>query len=122
MDKIGHTWTAYQMSRLSAGLWKWSGLSAHKSAWLGGISGLAYQSIIEIQDGFSSEWGFSWGAYGCQYPGRRHLCFRQELGWHEQRLQFKLSYWAYDYNSHDLKTRRNQLFGSEFARAYTERL
>ena len=27
MDKAGHTWTAYQVSRISAGLWKWSGLN-----------------------------------------------------------------------------------------------
>ncbi|WP_315815813.1 DUF2279 domain-containing protein [Paraflavitalea speifideaquila] len=63
MDKAGHVWTAYQMSRVSGALWKWAGLSAAKSAWLGGISGVAYQSIIEIQDGFSSEWGFSWGIW-----------------------------------------------------------
>jgi hypothetical protein len=111
MDKAGHTWTAYQMSRLSAGLWKWSGLSGHKSAWLGAVSGLAYQSIIEIQDGFSSEWGFSWGDMAANLLGSATFV-SQELGWHEQRLQFKLSYWAYDYNSPDLKSRRNQLFGS----------
>jgi hypothetical protein len=110
MDKAGHTWTAYQMSRLSAGLWKWSGLNERKSAWLGGVSGLAYQSIIEIQDGFSSEWGFSWGDMAANTLGAATFV-AQQLGWHEQRLQFKLSYWPYDYNSPELKTRRNQLFG-----------
>ena len=111
MDKAGHTWTAYQMSRLSFGLWKWSGLSENKSAWLGGIAGLAYQSIIEIQDGFSSEWGFSWGDMTANTVGAATFV-AQQLGWHEQRLQFKLSYWPYDYNSPELATRRNQLFGS----------
>jgi hypothetical protein len=110
VDKAGHTWTAYQMSRLSAGLWKWSGLSERKSAMLGGVSGLAYQSIIEIQDGFSSEWGFSWGDMAANFLGAATFV-SQELGWHEQRLQFKLSYWAYEYGSTDLKNRRNQLFG-----------
>ena len=109
MDKAGHTWTAYQMSRLSAGLWKWSGLSRPKSALLGGLSGLAYQSIIEIQDGFSSEWGFSWGDMAANFLGAATFV-SQELGWREQRLQFKLSYWAYDYDT-DAKLRRNQLFG-----------
>jgi hypothetical protein len=111
MDKAGHTWTAYQVSRLSAGLWKWAGLNERKSAVLGGISGLAYQSIIEIQDGFSSEWGFSWGDMAANFLGAATFV-SQELGWHEQRFQFKLSYWAYDYNSPELKSRRNQLFGS----------
>lgn len=110
MDKAGHTWTAYQVSRLSAGLWRWGGLSDRKSAWLGGISGLAYQSIIEIQDGFSSEWGFSWGDMAANTLGAASFV-AQQLGWHEQRLQIKLSYWPYDYHSPELKLRRNQLFG-----------
>lgn len=110
MDKAGHTWTAYQVSRLSAGLWKWSGLSESKSALLGGVSGLAYQSIIEIQDGFSSEWGFSWGDMAANFLGAATFV-SQQLGWHEQRLQFKLSYWAYDYDT-ETKVRRNQLFGT----------
>ncbi|WP_081164418.1 DUF2279 domain-containing protein [Niastella populi] len=111
MDKAGHIWTAYRVSRLSAGLWKWAGLNGRKSAVLGGISGLAYQSIIEIQDGFSSEWGFSWGDMAANFLGAATFV-SQELGWREQRFQFKLSYWAYDYNSPDLKNRRNQLFGA----------
>ena len=111
MDKAGHTWTAYQMSRFSAGLWKWTGLSDTKSAWLGGVSGMAYQSIIEIQDGFSSEWGFSWGDMTANALGAATFV-AQQLGWKEQRLQIKLSYWQYDYSSPELTTRRNQLFGT----------
>lgn len=110
MDKAGHVWTAYQMSRLSGALWKWAGLNPSKSAWLGGISGVAYQSIIEIQDGFSSEWGFSWGDMAANITGSA-LYTAQEFLWHEQRLQVKLSYWPYDYNSPELKARRDQLFG-----------
>jgi hypothetical protein len=111
MDKCGHTWTAYQVSRLSAGLWRWTGLNDQTSAWLGGMSGLAYQSIIEIQDGFSSEWGFSWGDMAANTLGAATYV-AQELGWNEQRLQFKLSYYPYNYNTPDLKSRRNNLFGN----------
>lgn len=110
MDKAGHVWTAYQMSRLSSELWRWAGLNDRKSAWLGGLSGVAYQSIIEIQDGFSSEWGFSWGDMAANVSGAA-LYTAQELLWNEQRIQLKLSYWPYDYNSPELRTRRDQLFG-----------
>ncbi len=110
MDKAGHVWTAYQMSRISSELWRWAGLSHQQSTWLGGISGVAYQSIIEIQDGFSSEWGFSWGDMAANVAGSA-LYVAQELAWKEQRVQVKLSYWPYDYNSPELTTRRNQLFG-----------
>lgn len=111
MDKAGHVWTAYQMSRFSAALWTWAGLGHQKSTWLGGISGVAYQSIIEIQDGFSSEWGFSWGDMAANITGSA-LYVAQELAWHEQRLQLKLSYWPYDYNTPELRARRDQLFGN----------
>jgi hypothetical protein len=111
MDKAGHSWTTYQVSRLSAGLWKWSGLSDRKSVWLGGISGLAYQSIIEIQDGFSKEWGFSWGDMAANTLGAAGFV-AQQLGWKEQRISIKLSYWPYGYDSPELKNRRNQLFGT----------
>ena len=114
MDKAGHVWTTYQVSRFSSGLWKWARLNHRQSAWLGGISGVAYQSIIELQDGFSSEWGFSWGDMLANIGGAA-LFVSQELGWHEQRIQVKMSYWPYDYTTPELKARRNQLFGNGFA-------
>jgi VanZ family protein len=61
MDKAGHVWTAYQLSRFSTEAWRWTGLKKSTSIWIGSASAVAYQSIIEIQDGFSSQWGFSWG-------------------------------------------------------------
>lgn len=114
MDKAGHLWTTYQVSRVSGSLWKWTGLSRSQSAWLGGISGIAYQGIIEIQDGFSSEWGFSPGDMAFNVAGAA-LYVGQELGWQEQRISLKLSYWPYDYETPQLKARRNQLFGSGIA-------
>jgi hypothetical protein len=114
MDKAGHLWTTYQVSRVSAGLWRWTGLNRNKSAWLGGISGIAYQSIIEIQDGFSSEWGFSPVDMAINVLGAG-LFVGQELGWQEQRISLKLSYWPYDYNTPELHARRDQLFGNSFA-------
>ncbi|HJU45763.1 MAG TPA: DUF2279 domain-containing protein [Chitinophagaceae bacterium] len=109
MDKIGHAWTAYRISRLSAGAWRWTGLSDKKSAWIGGISGVAYQSIIEIQDGFSDEWGFSWGDMTANVIGSAAFTV-QALTWKEQRLQIKLSNNPYQYPD-DLIERRDQLFG-----------
>jgi hypothetical protein len=113
IDKAGHLWTTYQVSRLSAEMWKWTGLPAHTGVLLGGVSGLAYQSIIEIQDGFSSEWGFSWGDMAANFAGATAFC-AQELGWKTQRIQIKMSYWPYDYPA-PLLSRRNELFGSSLA-------
>jgi hypothetical protein len=110
MDKGGHTWTAYQLARVSAATWKWAGLTDRKAVWLGGASALAYQGIIEIQDGFSAEWGFSWGDMAANLAGASAYV-AQELGWKEQRIQIKLGYWPRNYPG-NLETRRDALFGS----------
>ncbi len=113
MDKCGHIWTAYNVGRVSGKMWEWTGLSHKKSVVLGGLSAMAYQSIIEIQDGFSAEWGFSWGDMTANAIGAGAY-IAQELGWKDQRLQIKLSYWTYDYPG-GLLERRNQLFGKSLA-------
>lgn len=116
MDKLGHLWTTYHMTRLSNESWKTTGLTDQKSVILGGISALAFQSIIEIQDGFSAKWGFSVGDMTANIIGAAGFAV-QELAWKDQRLQVKLSYRPYQYPD-DLITRRNQLFGEGF----TERI
>ena len=113
MDKLGHIWTSYNVGRISSEMWEWTGLPRKKSVLYGGISAIAYQSIIEIQDGFSAEWGFSWGDMAANVIGAAAFV-SQELGWKDQRIQIKLSYWPYHYDA-DLVGRRNQLFGNSLA-------
>jgi hypothetical protein len=113
VDKAGHFWTTYQVSRYSGEMWEWTGLPRKKSVLLGGISGMVYQSIIEIQDAYSSEWGFSWGDVAANTAGAG-LYVAQELLNGQQRLQLKLSYYPYAYPS-TLKGRRDDLFGKSLA-------
>jgi hypothetical protein len=113
VDKAGHFWTTYQVSRYSGEMWEWTGLDRKKSVLLGGVSGMVYQSIIEIQDAYSSEWGFSWGDVAANTAGAG-LYVAQELFNGEQRLQLKLSYYPYHYPA-NLKSRRNDLFGKSLA-------
>ncbi|MBA4167261.1 MAG: DUF2279 domain-containing protein [Chitinophagaceae bacterium] len=110
MDKAGHAWTTYTLSRASGKMWKWAGVNDNSAAILGGASGLIYQSIIEVQDGFSSEWGFSWGDMAANAFGSG-LFIAQQLAWKEQRIMLKLGYTPYHYPA-DLLARRNNLFGS----------
>jgi hypothetical protein len=109
MDKAGHIWSSYQLSRASTATWKWAGLSEKKSIFLGSASALAYQSIIEINDGFSADWGFSWSDMAANVIGTGAFT-AQQLGWNEQRIQIKFSYSGFDYPP-DQVERRNQLFG-----------
>lgn len=110
MDKAGHFWTSYQISRISGDIWRWTGINPKKAIWLGGLSALAYQSIIEIQDGFSAEWGFSWGDMAMNVLGSATY-ISQALGWKEQRLQVKFSYYPYHYPD-DISARASDLFGA----------
>mgnify|MGYP001612524905 FL=1 len=52
MDKVGHATTAYSISWLGYQTYKWAGVPEKKAVWYGGGIGLAYESIIEILDGF----------------------------------------------------------------------
>lgn len=113
MDKAGHVWTAYLVSRLSSNMWKWTGMPERKALILGGAAAIAFQSIIEIQDGYSDEWGFSLGDMAANAVGAATYV-AQEINWKEQRLLIKFSSFPYSYPA-DLNNRRNQLFGSSYA-------
>ena len=83
-------------------MWRWTGIKRKKAIWLGGISGVAYQSIIEILDGFSAEWGFSTGDMLMNITGSGSI-FARQLAWKEQRIQLKLSYYPYSYDPGDIR-------------------
>ena len=110
MDKLGHIWTSYQVSRGSAEIWKWTGIPENKSIILGGVSGIGYLTVIEILDGYSGQWGFSWGDMLANTLGSASFV-SQQLAWKEQRLSVKFSYWPYDYLPSQ-RERRNQMFGN----------
>jgi hypothetical protein len=112
MDKIGHWWTAYRIARTSAATWQWAGYSTNKSILYGGLSALAYQTSIEIQDGFSAQWGFSWGDMAANFLGVGSFA-AQQWAWKEQRVQIKMGYSTYSYPQ-NLMGRRDQLFGKRF--------
>lgn len=110
VDKVGHFYGAYSMGRASHAMWKWAGMSRKKSIWLGGLSGLAFQSIIEVLDGFSTEYGFSPGDYIANVAGTATF-ISQELAWDEQKVKVKFSSFPASYSSPELKTRAHQIYG-----------
>jgi hypothetical protein len=91
MDKLGHMGSAYYLGRWCSGLFRWTGTSSEKAAWLGAGSGYLYLLTVEVLDGFSSNWGFSSGDLIANTAGSA-LFLAQEIGWHDQRITFKMSY------------------------------
>jgi uncharacterized protein YfiM (DUF2279 family) len=61
IDKIGHLYTAYHLTGYGSSIYRWSGLENNKSILLTGVTSFSYLLGIEILDGFSAKWGFSWG-------------------------------------------------------------
>ncbi len=110
IDKIGHTFGAYATGKSSMELWRWTGINRKKRIWLGGLSGAVYQTVIETLDGFSSEWGWSWGDFGANLAGSG-LFISQELAWDEQRIQMKWSMHRKHYSDPTLNQRSDEIFG-----------
>ena len=71
-----------------------------KAIWYGGIYGSFFLTTIEILDGYSEEWGSSWGDLIANTAGTTML-ISQELFWKEQRIQLKYSFFPSEYAKHN---------------------
>jgi uncharacterized protein YfiM (DUF2279 family) len=111
-DKAGHIGSAYYLGKWGIGLFEWTGMRERKAAWLGGMTGWAFLASVEVFDGFSSAWGFSWSdmAYN---TGGTALLISQQLLWHEQRVTLRFSHHGSEFAAY-----RPDQFGS----GYPERL
>ncbi len=117
MDKAGHVYSAYVASNASMEMWRWAGLNRNQRIWLGGLGGVAYQSVIEILDGFSSEYGFSVGDFGANILGSAAFV-AQEFAWDEQKIKVKFSFHNKSYPSPDLEARADNLYGKSAAERF----
>jgi len=91
MDKAGHVYTNYQMSRLMMQAFNWAGYSEKQKLVIGGGIGFVYMTAIEFMDGFSEGWGYSWGDQLANALGSG-MAIMQEACWKQQRMQLKFSY------------------------------
>lgn len=91
MDKLGHVFSSYQLGRIGASVLDWSGSSQKNQLLYGATLGFAFLTTVEIFDGFSEEWGFSWGDMIANATGAG-LYIGQELLWKEQRINLKYSF------------------------------
>ncbi|MBD0332566.1 MAG: DUF2279 domain-containing protein [Chitinophagaceae bacterium] len=113
MDKIGHSWTAYNISHATASTWQWTGMSKNRSIILGSVSSLGYLAAIEFLDAHSTKWGWSWADITANFFGTS-LFALQEMKWNEQKFQLKFSAHMKNYES-SLQKRADELFGNTLA-------
>ena len=91
MDKLGHAFTAYQVGKFGADVLDWSGVNKKDQLLYGATLGFSFLTAVEVLDGFSKEWGFSWGDFAANASGTG-LYIGQELLWQEQRIALKYSF------------------------------
>jgi len=91
MDKLGHVFSSYQLGRLGANTLNWAGVSKKNQIIYGSTLGLGFLTAVEVMDGFSEEWGFSWTDMVANTLGSG-LFVGQELLWQEQRILLKYSF------------------------------
>ncbi|MFN4910998.1 MAG: DUF2279 domain-containing protein [Flavobacteriales bacterium] len=107
MDKMGHALTAYVLTERINSLHRWS--SGTYYPWVGAGYGLTYLGILELMDGYSEGWGFSW------YDGLANglgvfFSLGQNYLWNEQKILPKFSF-----NRSPYAMYRPEVLGKNFA-------
>ena len=69
MDKFGHVFSSYQLGKIGADALNWSGVSKNDQLIYGATLGFSFLTAVEVFDGFSQEWGFSWGDMAANATG-----------------------------------------------------
>lgn len=113
MDKCGHAWSAYTLSRLSASVWRQTGIEDRRAVYCAGMAAMGYQTVIEIMDGFAKEWGFSWGDMGADLVGVLAYML-QEFHFNKQIVSFKFMSFKKANYAADIHDRTEELFGNNF--------
>jgi hypothetical protein len=91
VDKVGHGYSTYHLSRIQYRAFRWTGLSPKKAAIWGSLTGFAWLLPVEILDGFSAAYGASGGDLMANTAGSL-LFGTQQLLWGEQRIVLKFSF------------------------------
>lgn len=76
-DKLGHFFFPYIVTDLYYNTFLWTGMDTTTSLYVASGLALTYQTYVEVKDGFSKQWGFSWGdfaadALGAAFPIAQH--------------------------------------------------
>lgn len=91
MDKFGHVFSSYHLTKIGSNTMHWAGVSKKNKLLYGSALSLGFLTAVEVMDGFSQEWGFSWTDMAANTFGAG-LYVGQELLWEEQRILLKYSF------------------------------
>lgn len=98
MDKAGHSMTSYYVGKMGYDVLQSVDANRTVSLICGGGLGFIFLASVEVFDGFSAQWGASWGDLIANTSGT-FLFVGQELLWKEQRFGLKYSFHQTSYSS-----------------------
>lgn len=90
MDKAGHFMGTYLETRYLFEGARWTGMDRNRARWTAAGGALLLQTTVEVMDGFSEQWGWSWYDVGFNVGGAAFY-FAQDAAWQEQRMLMKIS-------------------------------
>jgi uncharacterized protein YfiM (DUF2279 family) len=91
VDKVGHFYSAFQLSAVSSKVLQWSNVPQKKSDKIGALAGFMLMSSIEVLDGFSAGYGASVSDLAANAVGSGFY-LGQSLVWKEVRIHPKFSF------------------------------
>jgi len=91
IDKIGHFYSAFHISKAGYGGLKWAGLTEEKAILWGSIASFLVLTPIEIFDGYSAEYGASYSDVIANTAGTALFLGQQKL-WGEIKIHPKFSF------------------------------
>ncbi len=89
-DKYGHFFFGYLITSIYEETFAWADLE--KNLLWAMIVSFSYQTFTELRDGFSKQYGFSWGDFTANAIGVSIPYLRRQFNWLNY-LDFKLSYY-----------------------------
>ena len=91
-DKYGHFYFAHVVSNVYSQLFEWCGFSHLNSLRYGALFAFGYQTFIEVRDGFSRDYGFSWGDFTANTLGASIPLLKERFKFLRD-FKFKISYY-----------------------------
>mgnify|MGYP001826142993 CR=1 FL=1 len=91
VDKVGHFYSAFHISQASIHLFQHAGMTKKKAHLWGGMMGFLIMAPIEVLDGFSEEYGASWGDLAANAIGSG-AAMAQYMIWDQARIKPKFSF------------------------------
>ncbi len=91
IDKFGHFYANMQLTRLTATMFRFAGVSYRKSLWIGAGNSLLLYTAFELTDAGFADWGFSVPDYVANILGAGYPLL-QEYAPLFRHFQFKMSY------------------------------